>query len=299
MKKITVVLFSALLAVSLTACGGSNQTESTSSTPQASVASQVSDTQKTEEASDSGKTNNEESASESSETDSPTSEASKAESSKQESSTQESSKAESSKSESSTTPSGSTDGNIGPLLQSCFIDVVSSGSFYLDATMNGISAGQTVTDTPVILATDGQKMYMRMSTMGIEVTIMSDGEYVYMLNDQEKTGMKAAADSMSTDDVTSTIDTDGLELIDSGEEEFNGETCLFEKYTNEDDDSVVKYYFKDNALVGFHTSSGDEEVSLTYVDATTVVNKLTSDVPASLFVVPSDYTITDSTELAE
>lgn len=286
MKKITVVLFSALLALSLTACGGSNQTESNPSTSQASVASQASNTSENEESSDKTEINNGEPESnpEASKTDSTTSEASKTESSKE---------------EASTTPSGTTNGDIGPLLQSCFIDVVSSGSFYLDATMNGVSAGQTVTDTPVIIATDGQKIYMRMSTMGIEITIMSDGEYVYMLNDQEKTGMKASADSISTSDVTSTINTDGLKLLSSGEEEFNGENCLYEEYSNEDEDSTVKYYFKNNALVGFHTSSGDEEVSLTYVDATTVVNKLTNDVPSSLFVVPSDYTITDSTQLAE
>lgn len=323
MKKATAFILSALLTLSLTACGNSNNSNSESSVSSesdilVSHASEESskdsseikensqaeesskdesstDNSKSEESSTTAVENSETSqASKPSQPSKPSTEASKPSSETSKPSEASKPSSETSKpSEPSTSPSETEE--IGPLLQACFLDIVEDGTFYLDATMNGTSAGQKFDNAPIIMATNGVKVYVNMSVMGMEVKMIMDEENAYILYDEQKIAMKTSISSM-TEDITSSIDTTGSKLVGSGEEFFNGKSCSYEEYVQ--DRNYMKYYFYDNTLVGITMKSSTTDTSSkSYVNATIVVNELSSDAPASLFVIPSDYKIVNSGSL--
>ncbi|MGN0536749.1 MAG: hypothetical protein ACI4M3_02085, partial [Acutalibacteraceae bacterium] len=185
-------------------------------------------------------------------------------------------------------------GKVGPLLQKCFIDVMSDGKFYMDATVDGKSNGQTLKNTPVIVATDAKnnKMYMSTKSYGMSIVILSDGKNSYMLYPSTKTAVKIS--EISTEGAMEEINTDNLFLTDTGSETFNGKKCQYETYYA--DGVTSTYYFYNNSLVGIVMQSDEtDKTSSNYINVVVTVNELSNNVDDSLFTVPSDYTITDST----
>lgn len=242
MKKIAVVLFSSLLALSLTACGGSTETSSNaSSNIQTSVASTAED---------------------------------------------ESSFLEESEDEASIDEISDTNGEgAGPLLQTCFIDICENNNFYFDTVYSVIANGETQS-IPMVLATDGDRKYMNFM-----MTVLDDGENTYILDSAAETATKTSPDNF-TMDPDSPINTSNIEMISSGEEDFDGELCQYEEYQADNGD-VVKFYFKDNAFVGFLSEILSSDPSST---VKLTVNTLSTDVPEELLTLPDDYTVTDTSE---
>ncbi len=376
MKKFAVVLLSALLAISITACGGSQETESSVSS-QVSAESTVSNTEnasKEENSIDNSSLfSNEEQSSNTSEsssvTSNQTSENSVLESSDQTSSDSSSQTSGGSSSGtsgqtsggsssgssgqtsgglssgssgqtsgnsssgssgqtsggsssgssgqtsggSSSGSSGQTSGNsssgssgqtsgsstpnvdpskIGPLMQKYYLDIMSDGKFYMDATINGASNGQTLKNTPMVVAVDnGNKIYTSTKVSGISIVILSDGKSSYMLYPMTKTAIKIS--DVEDDNVVNDFTTDDLTLTNTGSETFNGQKCQYESYYS--DGVTSTFYFYNNTLAGIVMQSDEmDKTSSDYTNLVIIVNELTNEVDDSLFTVPSDYKITDS-----
>ena len=190
--------------------------------------------------------------------------------------------------------SGTETSQVGPLLQKCFIDVVSDGKFYMDATVDGTSNGQTLKNTPMVVAADSknQKVYMSTKSYGMSIIVLSDGKNSYILYPSTKTAVKVS--EVSTGDVTESFDTDDMFLTDTGSETFNGKKCQYETYYA--DGVTSTYYFYNNTLSGIVMQSDEtDKTSSDYINVVVIINELSNNVDDSLFTVPSDYTISDST----
>lgn len=248
MKKITVVLFSALLELSLTACGSSTETVSNApSNVQSSLVSNLEESSKN---------------------------------------TDEEPESPESSDESSVDSISDIDGeNIGPLLQSCFIDICMSSNFYFDTVYSVISNNETQS-IPMVLATDGSRKYMNFM-----VTMLDDGENTYVLDSTANTATKTSPSNF-TMDPNSPINTSNVKMISSGEEDFEGESCQYEEY-QADNGEIIKFYFKDNVFIGFLSENFQSDPAITIK---LVVNTFSDNVPEELLTLPDDYTIVDTSE---
>lgn len=329
MEKLVIIFLTAILAVSMTACGGTNTSEEAgnSSISQASTESAVSDNNEsiadesskgtadvltsddaeTSESSDNETETTEDSVSETTEISSDTSEstqssvgqASKSTSNSSGSSTSGSSS--SSSSGSSGSPGSSSGSNeIGPLLSKYYLDIVNSGKFYMDAQIDGTANGQTLKNTPLVMAVDqaNNKAYLSTESSGMSIIILSDGKDTYMLYPLTKTAIKFSADSSSSMTDISIIESaagDTL-LVGTGSETFNGKKCQYETYYG--NGVTVTYYFYNNALYGIVAQSDETDKSSSdYINVVMIINTLTTEVDDSLFTVPSDYKVTESSGL--
>ncbi|MGN0536752.1 MAG: hypothetical protein ACI4M3_02100 [Acutalibacteraceae bacterium] len=227
MKKFAVVLFSALLALSFTACGGSDKTQE-SSAPSA-PASTVS-TDDVSEASPTAPTDE-------SKSETPTS------------STDESK------------PTSSTDESKDETLFKKYAELSKGDVLYADMMMSVTISG-TTTEVPMIMARDGEKAYLKTAIMGETICSLYDGTNTYMLDEKNKIAYKTNGSSVDMDD---TFD-DNYKLLDSGTTDYNGTSCTFEKYDMDGTESTM-YFDADGKLIAFTSSANatdDEKIEYVY-----------------------------------
>lgn len=257
MKKYAVFLFSTLLALSLTACGGSDNTQNSSSP--SSIVSEVS-TNSAEE----------------SKTETPTSSTDISEPS-----TDESKSETPASTPSSTTSTEASESEAGILFQK-YIDLTQSGTFYTNMEYSVTTSDGTTTKIPLVMAADGQKAYMKTMMFGQEICIFSDGTDTYMLDDTKKIASKVDSSSVTSNNE---VFGDSYKLLDSGTEDYNGTSCRFEKYNMNGIEETM--YFNDSGdLIAFTASQNDADYVYT-------VNAFTNEIPDGLFEVPSGYTVTE------
>ncbi len=257
MKKYVVVLFSTLLALSLTACDGSNNTQNSSSP--SSIVSEVS-TNSTEE----------------SKTEMPISSTEVSEPSTDES------KSETPISEPSSTTSTEVSKSEAGVLFQKYIDLTQSGIFYANMDISATASDGTTAEMPMVMAADGQKAYMKTMMFGHEICIFSDGTDTYMLDDAKKIASKVDSSSVTS---SNEVFGDNYKLLDSGTEDYNGTPCRFEKY-NMDGIEETMYFNDSGDLIAFTASQNDADYVYT-------VNAFTNEIPDGLFEVPSGYTVTE------
>lgn len=266
MKKFTVVLFSALLALSFTACDSSNNTKApVPSTP----VSEVSPTEESEISAYFSEIPEESSTLSSEEI------------------PEESSTPSSEEEYSIYSPEASTSGIPENSLFKRYADLSVSGVCYIDMIIS-TTIDDTTTDRPMIIATNGQKMYWESEIMEQKFCMLYDGTDTYMLDSTEKIAYKTDNSSISFN-IDETFG-DNYTLLDSGTTDYNGTSCIFEKY---DADGVEQtmYFNDDGNLIAFTSSESDTE-NVLYI-----INEFTDEIPDGLLEIPSDYTITEySTE---
>lgn len=290
-KKIAVLFLASILALSAAACNSSSS-ETTSK-----VESAGGTTSSVSSVAENGTDSNVESKTESKSDD-------KAES-----------KADESKSETS-----SSNSEVKDLLKKSYIDIVKDGKYYINMTIDTSSMGlSSSSDTPskitMAMATDiaNQKMYIDMgySMMGFQKIIVADGKQ-WMLDDTNKIAyytpttdnVQKSLDSMTNGLLGSTEDIEkNMKYISDSIENFNGKDCYAVVYEAKSEVSLAEgvsmtsssglsaeqtYYFdkETNKLVGIKTNVMGANASI-------VINELTSEVPADIFTIPTDYKQTD------
>lgn len=290
-KKIAVLFLASILALSAAACNSSSS-ETTSK-----VESAGRTTSSVSSVAENGTDSNVESKTESKSDD-------KAES-----------KAGESKSETS-----SANVDVKDLLKKSYIDIVKDGKYYINMTIDTSSMGlSSSSDTPseitMAMATDiaNQKMYIDMgySMMGFHKIIVADGKQ-WMLDDTNKIAyytpttdnVQKSLDSMTNGLLGSTEDIEkNMKYISDSIENFNGKDCYAVVYETNSEVSLAEgvsmtsssglsaeqtYYFdkETNKLVGIKTNAMGANASI-------VINELTSEVPADIFTIPTDYKQTD------
>lgn len=294
-KKIAVLFLASILALSAAACNSSSS-ETTSK-----VESAGGTTSSVSSVAENGTDSNVESKTESKSDD-------KAES-----------KADESKSETS-----SSNSEVKDLLKKSYIDIVKDGKYYINMTIDTSSMGlSSSSDTPseitMAMATDiaNQKMYIDMgySMMGFQKIIVADGKQ-WMLDDTNKIAyytpttdnVQKSLDSMTNGLIGSTEDIEkNMKYISDSIENFNGKDCYAVVYETNSEVSLAEgvsmtssselsaeqtYYFdkETNKLVGIKTNAMGANASI-------VINELTSEVPADIFTIPTDYKQTDMSSM--
>lgn len=229
------------------------------------------------------------------------------------------SKADESKSETS-----SSNSEVKDLLKKSYIDIVKDGKYYMNMTIDTSSMGlSSSSDTPseitMAMATDiaNQKMYIDMgySMMGFQKIIVADGKQ-WMLDDTNKIAyytpttdnVQKSLDSMTNGLLGSTEDIEkNMKYISDSIENFNGKDCYAVVYETNSEVSLAEgvsmtsssglsaeqtYYFdkETNKLVGIKTNAMGANASI-------VINELTSEVPADIFTIPTDYKQTDMSSM--
>lgn len=294
-KKIAVLFLVSILALSAAACNSSSS-ETTSK-----VESAGGTTSSVSSVAENGTDSNVESKTESKSDD-------KAES-----------KADESKSETS-----SSNSEVKDLIKKSYADVVKDGKYYMSMTIDTSSMGlSSSSDTPseitMAMATDiaNQKMYIDMgySMMGFQKIIVADGKQ-WMLDDTNKIAyytpttdnVQKSLDSMTNGLLGSTEDIEkNMKYISDSIENFNGKDCYAVVYETNSEVSLAEgvsmtsssglsaeqtYYFdkETNKLVGIKTNAMGANASI-------VINELTSEVPADIFTIPTDYKQTDMSSM--
>lgn len=229
------------------------------------------------------------------------------------------SKADESKSETS-----SANVDVKDLLKKSYIDIVKDGKYYINMTVDTSSMGlSSSSDTPseitMEMATDiaNQKMYVDLgySMMGFQKIIVADGKQ-WMLDDKNKVAyytpttddVQKSLDSMTSSLLGSTEDIEkNMKYISDSIENFNGKDCYAVVYEAKSEVSLAEgvsmtsssglsaeqtYYFdkETNKLVGIKTNAMGANASI-------VINELTSEVPADIFTIPTDYKQTDMSSM--
>lgn len=228
MKKFAVVLFSALLALSFTACGGSNKTQ------ESSVPSAPASTVSTDDVSEA----------------SPTAPTDESKSETPTSSTDESK------------PTASTD----ETLFKKYADISKGDTLYVDMMMS-VTVSDTTTDVPMIMARDGEKAYMKTEVMGESICTLYDGANSYMLDETNKIAYKMDGSSTNMDDTfddnyklldSGTTDYNGTSCtfekydMDGTENtmyfDADGKLIAFTSSTDTTDDEKIEYVYTVNAF---------------------------------------------------
>ena len=228
------------------------------------------------------------------------------------------SKADESKSETSS------NSEVKDLLKKNYIDIVKDGKYYMNMTIDTSSMGlSSSSDTPseitMEMATDiaNQKMYVDLgySMMGFQKIIVADGKQ-WMLDDKNKVAyytpttddVQKSLDSMTSSLLGSTEDIEkNMKYISDSVENFNGKDCYAVVYEAKSEVSLAEgvsmtsssglsaeqtYYFdkETNKLVGIKTNAMGANASI-------VINEFTSEVPADIFTIPTDYKQTDMSSM--
>ena len=190
----------------------------------------------------------------------------------------------------------------------------------VDTSSVGLSSSSdTPSEIKMVMATDmaNQKMYVDMgySMMGFQKIIVADGKQ-WMLDDKNKVAyytkttddVQKSLDSMTNGLIGSTKDIEkNMKYVSDSVENFNGKDCYAVVYEVKSDVSLAEgvsmtsssglsteqtYYFdkETNKLVGIKTNAMG-------VNASIVINELTSEVPADIFTIPTDYKQTDMSSM--
>ena len=218
------------------------------------------------------------------------------------------SKADESKSETS-----SSNSEVKDLLKKSYIDIVKDGKYYMNMTID------TPSEVTMVVAVDSadQKLYVDLgySMMGFQKIIVADGKQ-WMLDDKNKVAyytpttddIQASLDSMTSSLLGSTEDIEkNMKYISDSIENFNGKDCYAVVYEAKSEVSLAEgvsmtsssglsaeqtYYFdkETNKLVGIKTNAMGANASI-------VINEFTSEVPADIFTIPTDYKQTDMSSM--
>lgn len=280
-KKIITVVLAAALAVSMAACANSGNDEG-----------------KLEK-----KKPTESSASEKPSSDDPSSKKpSSEEPSNEEPSSEDPSSEETSSEEPSSEEPSSKAPTVGDdkLLQTKFLDIVDSGTYYIDMT-----AQSSGTSMSMGMAKDGDKVYLDLGEMGAMLgysKLISNGQKMYILVDADKTAYESPVEEDVLEQFesifTKTFEDSGLTYVSTGTGKFNGKNYTYEEYSMSDvvpgegvsvvegaSQTTVKYFFDDNVIVGNESTNGNIK-STTLIDLKTTVDQ-------SIFEVPAGYTVKD------
>ncbi len=162
------------------------------------------------------------------------------------------------------------------------------GTWLMEFTSNDEDLG----DVPITAAVKNGNVYIATKFQSMDCKILylngSGGKSgtTYLIIDAFKKYSKMpedlVGDEMNVDNLMGNFGTEINKKITVSKANVGGKELICESYVA-DDGSVVKYYFDGETLVRRDNENTDGTVDSTYI------SKLTSDVPDSLFEIPSNY----------
>lgn len=254
-KRVLAILMTALLAISVTACGNDEQNNNSNVSGNNTVSTPVGD-------------NNSKTDDNSSKSDDTTS-----------------------KSDDTTSKKDDEKNNdIGPLTQSAYIDILESNKFTMSMSIEAESSTEALL-TDMSFAVDNDKIFisMTMNDQSVEMYYMNDNAYV--IDDDTKSVLYYNAET-SVDELLGesfSFDTEEMKLVETGKADFDGKECDFEKYDEESLGLSEVLYFCNGEIVAIVAQKEDGTT------ASTTRISLKGEVQDGLFDLPSEseYTYTD------
>ncbi len=167
--------------------------------------------------------------------------------------------------------------------------IFTSGTYLMEITTNDPDLG----DLPVTMAIKNGNMYIRM-TMNLESTTMNcsmlyikNKDTMYLLFDDWKKYSKMPESMMGEDmDMSAMLNEmnkSDIGKISVSEVEIDGKKLILESYNSTVDGTTVNYYFDGDTLVR------RDDITKSGVVDTTYFNRITTDVPDTLFEIPKGY----------
>lgn len=165
-----------------------------------------------------------------------------------------------------------------------YADILKSGNYYIDCIAVIDMQGMKLENSMLIAVKDGNSSISVSSDLtGSLVTIRTliyDGN-VYTINDTQRSYIQ-----IEPSEIKDSFNTDysKLSYIGESEGEFCDETLSCSEYSEGED--IVRFFFKENKLVGITRSISDDQVS----EMALIINGVSSNIPDHLIEVPIGYT---------
>jgi predicted small lipoprotein YifL len=168
-------------------------------------------------------------------------------------------------------------------LASTYLNIIKSEKYFIKYRMNMEGVNNEIS-----MAVDGKNIAMS-SKNGEEITnvVIKDGS-TYMINDTEKTVFVVPNDENETTIQEPITAYDELPINGEGTGEFLGRNLKYEEY--EINGEYIRYYFDNDKIVGIESADDSGKY---YIE----ILELTQDIPTEMFNIPTDYTVTDMSEL--
>ena len=162
-------------------------------------------------------------------------------------------------------------------------NIFKSGEYTMKGTSYSLSASGTKTGTgsPLLVAEHAGQYYMEVTSDGEFMRVLVKDGTFNLISDSEKTIMTLTSDG--DDDVTEFPDS--YDVASSGKAYLDGKYCTYEK-TYDEDGILSTYWYNGNDLYAIQSTE-----SIIYIDS------ISQKADASLFVLPSDYTVMDFASL--
>jgi len=164
---------------------------------------------------------------------------------------------------------------------------MSGDKFYLKTRMLLNAEGET-SEMAVEIAKDGEDVAAKMEIEGMVINmVMKDGK-MYMVMHELETVMVMDMPAEQAQEQMMVPDTSDLEFVEAGTGKLFGRTLPYEAYRVKDGDGEeTRFYFDGTKFVGMQSFiDGVEAVSMEILE-------LSTNIPASLFDIPSNYQVTD------
>ena len=162
-----------------------------------------------------------------------------------------------------------------------FVNLLESGHYYLDGSY--ILLGL---ETPIEIAVDGNNFDVEAKTFIGSTRIIYLDNQTYILNNNDLT-ISIATESEEDSGLTNiVIDYNNYSKTGDGESKipYTNDDTIYEyyEYMNNETDSVIRYYFKDNELYCIHTMD-------TLIENILIINELTKNIPEDRLSLPKGY----------
>ncbi|MBE7025851.1 MAG: hypothetical protein E7408_07355 [Ruminococcaceae bacterium] len=181
------------------------------------------------------------------------------------------------------TPEGAADG----LLSRMYIDIIKSGDYFMKAKVEGETG---INEFAVSVSPDSTAM--ETETDGVLYTVLIREGVTYMINHDSQMIITSSAEvaNSASNMAGDALSTEGLIFEAKGNGSFSGESLQYEEYKTTAGDTTMRFFFRQNALVGIESVS--DGATTTYV-----IEEISAGHRSNMHVIPESYQLLDMAAL--
>lgn len=186
-----------------------------------------------------------------------------------------------------TSPTTPTVPSTTDILSQKFVDIMKDGKYTMTMKIFATVNGELEDVMETTMSMDGTAMASKIE-LGDSMTmstVIKDGKMYLISHDMKTVMVMDASKQVPTDTPQAPeIMLDGIVYKGKGKADFLGKMLDYEEYTT--DGGSVRYFFEGNELKGMETSFENMKTLME-------ISKLSDTVDNSMFVIPSDYKVTN------
>jgi hypothetical protein len=186
-----------------------------------------------------------------------------------------------------TSPANPTIPSTTDILSQKFVDIMKDGKYTMTMKIFATVNGELEDVMETTMSMDGTAMASKIE-LGDSMTmstVIKDGKMYLISHDMKTVMVMDASKQVPTDTPQAPeIKLDGIVYKGKGKADFLGKMLDYEEYTT--DGGSVRYFFEGNELKGMENSFENMKTLME-------ISKLTDTVDDSMFIIPSDYKVTN------